>query len=825
MSIEGKHVCEDQVAAGVPRPPIRFRLHHGSRTSSTSGKYDSSFCKTAFSELVEEATQDGSCVIDKKRFLEQDLDAESPLQSLVKKLKVLDSDASNKTVPVPGISEQNVEDPDSQKKKKPSFKIVRRVVENKGVSPSFVEEKRKNSGSGSEFSKAFAELDLVEKKHDQFQITKCQSCSVDGGNKVLCEEPERKAQVDTIQGELNSYSRDLDLKKSECEAIQRRIKRHNIEFESKKEQLSSIEKLIAECAKHLKLKEEQCAMECDMVHKVVEQRDEIHRKKQRELEEYDDEICKMDVHLNLLGDLFRESDKQFVSTKKQLEERIKVLEVNENQLAKRMKGLVQELKSSRNKFECELKELQLKEKQIERQVQELKCKENQFEEHRKEFDLKEKQLIGRENEFVLKKKQYDGQVKELTAKKKEFDAELEVHESRLKNFEGKWKEHQLKEALLESQVEELKSKENKFEEQTKELELKKEMLAQQMKKFKLEKVMFDIQLKELKSKEKQLDGKEKDLESKNNHLEGRLKELEFQRKQYKAVEKSYVVKKEQDNQPSSASDGRSLQSLANEQMNELESCDNEVLAQLRSCPDPAKLILNILKNPIVPHCKMEDEVIAIDESQIFLLQQLMQLSPHIKPHVRDEAMELALNMKASMARNIENPNMVLGFLQILSAYGLVSSFNGDEVFKHFEIISQHKQAVELFQMLGLKGKIFDLIENLIKNEKHIEAVRFICAYKLEEKYQPIHLLEAHVNKAKLICENSCNKTKFIEMKVKAMDKEIDGLGTVLRCMSENKLQHEDLLKVILNRILELERFKASSIVSDIMAFFQHCLDL
>ncbi|XP_020972471.1 uncharacterized protein LOC107626723 [Arachis ipaensis] len=856
MSIEGKHVCEDQVAAGVPRPPIRFRLHHGSRTSSTSGKYDSSFCKTAFSELVEEATQDGSCVSDKKRFLEQDLDAESPLQSLVKKLKVLDSDASNKTVPVPGISEQNVEDPDSQKKKKPLFKIVRRVAENKGGSPSFVEEKRKNSGSGSEFSKAFAELDLVEKKHDQLQITKCQSkreykeqklCSVDGGNKVLCEEPERKTQVDTIQGELNSYSRDLDLKKSECEAIQRCIKRHNIELKSKKEQLSSIEKLIAECAKHLKLKEEQCAMECDMVHKVVKQRDEIHRKKQRELEEYDDEICKMDVHLNLLGDLFRESDKQFVSTKKQLEERIKVLEVNENQLAKQMKGLelkerkfegrekefeskekqftCKELKSSRNKFECELKELQLKEEQIKRQVQQLKCKENQFEEHRKEFELKEKQLIGRENEFVLKKKQYDGQVKELTAKKKEFDAELEVHESRLKNFEGKLKEHQLKEALFESQVEELKSKENKFEEQTKELELKKEMLAQQMEKFKLEKMMFEIQLKELKSKEKQLDGEEKDLESKNNHFEGRLKEFEFKNKQYKALEKSYEVKKEQDNQPSSPSDGRSLQSLSNEQTNEVESCDNEVLAQLRSCPDPAKLILNILKNPIVPHCKMEDEVIAIDESQIFLLQQLMQLSPHIKPHVRDEAMELALNMKASMTRNIENPNMVLGFLQILSAYGLVSSFNGDEVFKHFEIISQHKQAVELFQMLGLKGKIFDLIENLIKNEKHIEAVRFICAYELEEKYQPIHLLEAHVSKAKLVCENSCNKTKFIEMKVKAMDKEIVGLGTVLRCMSENKLQYEDLLKVILNRILELERFKASSIVSDIMAFFQHCFDL
>ncbi|MED6194115.1 hypothetical protein PIB30_025500 [Stylosanthes scabra] len=843
MSIEDKHAYEDQVAAEVSRQPIRFRLHLGSRTSSR--KHDSSGCKTAFSEEVEEATQDGSRFSDKKRLLE--LHKSDHSQSSVKKPKVLDLDASN------------IEDSGSQRKKKPGFKFVGRLAENKGGSE---EKRRKNSDSGSEISKVSVEPALVEKKHDQSQIKKCRSKrefkeqkphSVDRTVEVLSEELKRRSHADTIQGELKSCSRDLEHQKSECESVRRRIERYTKEFESKKEQLRSIEKLIAERVMDLRIKEEQCAKEVEMVHKVIMQRDEIHKEKQRELEEYDDEICEMDVQLNLLGDLVREYGQQFVSTKKQLEDRVEALELNETQLAKRRKSLklkerefeaqkkefeskekqfgceVKQLREREEEFEGQVQELKLKEEHFERQVQELKLKENEFEEHAKELDLKEKQLTERikdhelkerhaedqEKEFSLRKKQFDDEVKELMEMKKEFDGKLDVHESRLKNFEAKLKEHQLKEKLFESQVEELKSIENKFEEQTKELELKKETLADQVKELKYGKVMFEIQMKELNSKQKRLDGEVKDLESKSNHFERRLKEFAFKKKQYEALENPSEVKKEHDNQSSSP----------NRPPNEPELCDNDVLAHLQSWPDPAKLILNILKNPIVPYSKMEDEVIGIDESQIFLLQQLMRLSPHIEPHVRKEAMELALHMKASMTRNIENPCLVLGFLQILFIYGLVSSFSEHEVFKHFEIVAHYKQAVELFRKLGFEDKISDFIENLIKNEKRIEAVRFICSYKLEGKYQPIHLLQSHVSKAKLICENSCNKTKLIEMKVKAMDKEVVGLRTVMQCMSENKIQCEDLINGIQNRILELERFKASSIVDDIMAFIQNCLDM
>ncbi|KAK7244692.1 hypothetical protein RIF29_39517 [Crotalaria pallida] len=82
----------------------------------------------------------------------------------------------------------------------------------------------------------------------------------------------------------------------------------------------------------------------------------------------------------------------------------------------------------------------------------------------------------------------------------------------------------------------------------------------------------------------------------------------------------------------------------------------------------------------------------------------MRLSPHIKPYVRDEAMKLALDWKANIIpRTAENSVVVLGFLLLLTIYGLV--FNEDEVLKLFEVVAHYKHAVELFWTLGFGDKV------------------------------------------------------------------------------------------------------------------------
>ncbi|XLT70021.1 hypothetical protein HN873_026460 [Arachis hypogaea] len=230
-----------------------------------------------------------------------------------------------------------------------------------------------------------------------------------------------------------------------------------------------------------------------------------------------------------------------------------------------------------------------------------------------------------------------------------------------------------------------------------------------------------------------------------------------------------------------------------------------------------------MKDPMDSHDKKGDQAMAIDDSHIFLLEQLMKISPDIESHVREESMELALNMKANMRLSTDNSLVVLSFLMILSIYKLVSSFDEDEVLKLFEIVAHHKPSIELFRMIGFADKISDFVENLIKNEQYIEAVGFICAYDLAEKNRAADLFREHVNKAKLTCESSCKEPTSKSSKIRAAKQEITSLKTVLQCISENNKKCEELVKEIQDRILEVEKLKRMIIMASIKKNLQYLL--
>ena len=203
-----------------------------------------------------------------------------------------------------------------------------------------------------------------------------------------------------------------------------------------------------------------------------------------------------------------------------------------------------------------------------------------------------------------------------------------------------------------------------------------------------------------------------------------MRDLEYLLAKYKVA--SYT-----DIQLSPTIDGRDLQLLLNKQTNEPELIGSDILVNLQASSDPAKLVLDIIQNHIALHNKKGDKGVILDVNHIFLLEQLMRISPHVEPHVREEALKLALDLKADMRALLENSLAVLGFLLFLSIYGLASSFNEDEVLKLFEFAAEHKQAVELFQTMGFVDKISGMfIENC-----HVLATSiFISFTTLEPSY-------------------------------------------------------------------------------------------
>jgi hypothetical protein len=50
-------------------------------------------------------------------------------------------------------------------------------------------------------------------------------------------------------------------------------------------------------------------------------------------------------------------------------------------------------------------------------------------------------------------------------------------------------------------------------------------------------------------------------------------------------------------------------------------------------------------------------------------------------------------------------------------------------------------------------------------KQFVAAVRFSCAYNLDDKNQLVDMLREYVHNVKLICESSCEKTNSIEIKV------------------------------------------------------------
>ncbi|PNX85712.1 frigida-LIKE protein, partial [Trifolium pratense] len=237
-----------------------------------------------------------------------------------------------------------------------------------------------------------------------------------------------------------------------------------------------------------------------------------------------------------------------------------------------------------------------------------------------------------------------------------------MFQSKEEEFNGRVREFESKEKDFEGRVREFQSKEKDFEEARK----------------------FEV---------KRLEVQMEDLKSKENQCEGQAKELELIDSHYEALIKLSEEEIESDDQSSLTIDGRSLQLLPSDR--------TEILDNLQGLSDPSKVVLDIIQNPIF---RMGDNAVIIGDSHILLLEQLMRISPHIEPHVREEAMKLALHLKSNISENTENSVVVVGFLLLLSIYGLAPSFDEDEVYKLFGFAAQHKITVELFGTLGFADK-------------------------------------------------------------------------------------------------------------------------
>ncbi|GFZ02822.1 hypothetical protein Acr_15g0014300 [Actinidia rufa] len=318
---------------------------------------------------------------------------------------------------------------------------------------------------------------------------------------------------------------------------------------------------------------------------------------------------------------------------------------------------------------------------IVQRLEEIESRERKLGERSKEVDSKEESIGKRFEEVESREKRIEEQLRELDCKGKELDSVRET---------------------IERCVREIESREKQLGERSKGIDLK-------------EKKFIAIQ--------KSMEGQRKEIELRNKAHAERVKQLELREAQCSGsfvhskvkVEREEFSGKDDGNQSLDASltfsitmDGRLLQIFLNEHVGDHESMRVEVFRALKMSKNPAKLVLDAVQGFYPPHLKNGDkeyEVSAIRRSCTLVLGQMMRVSRHIEPSVKEAAKRLAVDWKGKLKVEGENSLEVLGFLQLVGAYELLSDFDSGEIFKLFDRVAQHREAPELCLALGFADRV------------------------------------------------------------------------------------------------------------------------
>ncbi|XP_008356210.3 FRIGIDA-like protein 5 [Malus domestica] len=601
-----------------------------------------------------------------------------------------------------------------------------------------------------------------------------------------------KRRVEQRTKKLNSVERsveDMALKERELRKVARKA-----EFDLREEALKSEKMAIQECDKELKVKAEKLCMEeqdiclrrksmvewsckLELKEKEIELKEKQVKESKEEGEKHLDTLSRgLQAKENKLRYQDREIElkrRELISIKRSTEEHTQNLKLEERRLENQAKELElkqKELDSIKKSTEERTQYLKSKERRLEDQAKELELKQNKFYSIRKSTEEYNQKLKSKERQLL------EGQIKELELKQKEFD----------------W--------IRKENTENLKSKERQLEEQSKELKLKQQKIEtieksieEQALNLKLKERQLEEQANELGLKQKEFDSITKsteehleNLNSKENtgvlHCQVKIEQLE-----HLSVNNA-IVPSSASNQWSIDRDVRGLQ--LNDHLKRYDLVGSDISAILHASSDPAQFVLDALQGFYPSKSNVDNsesgcDLTVIRRSCIHLLENLKSISPHISPQVREEAIKLAGEWKARAAKGAENCLEVLGFMRLVTAYEITSSYDTKE----------------------LHSLIPDLIQRLIEKKLFIEAVRWICMFELTDKFPPVPLLEEFVENTKRFCRKVGKRKKSLDEKDKVINDQIADLRAVIECIKDCDLEAMYPSRCIESRIASLENLK------------------
>ncbi|KAG4176298.1 hypothetical protein ERO13_A11G236500v2 [Gossypium hirsutum] len=243
----------------------------------------------------------------------------------------------------------------------------------------------------------------------------------------------------------------------------------------------------------------------------------------------------------------------------------------------------------------------------------------------------------------------------------------------------------------------------------------------------------------------------------------------------------------------------------------------EISDALQLAPDPARLVLDAISIFNKPESLNTHEkkwngfnsgnLCHVRKSCILLLEQLRTFPFQIDPHVNEEVLKLAFNWKERALKGV----VAYCFLQLIVTYSLISGYEADELFGLLVIASEYHQCPALCLALGLTDKIHVLIETLVKKNLRLEAIGYICALDLVDKFPPAQILKAHLEYLMQSVHQEAQKSHWKPRQIR--DKKKGAVGKVIGCIADHKLEKLFPRKKLENYIRHLEKQNADANVA------------
>ncbi|XP_057782876.1 FRIGIDA-like protein 3 [Salvia miltiorrhiza] len=255
----------------------------------------------------------------------------------------------------------------------------------------------------------------------------------------------------------------------------------------------------------------------------------------------------------------------------------------------------------------------------------------------------------------------------------------------------------------------------------------------------------------------------------------------------------------------------------------------EIPTALKAAADPASLILDSLKGfygTDMPNidAKKDSNLLGLRRTCIMLMECLCSLSINLDANtlsaiISENAKERAkfiaedwqpklddLDADASNGNSLE----AHAFLQLLATFGINSHFDQESLSKLIPMVSRRRQTAELCRFLGLSDKMPGVIDVLIKNGRHIDAVNLAFAFELTNQFPPISLLKSYLYEARKApsAPKSGNLSPAASRQVDVKEKELTALKAVIKCIEDHKLEERFPVDPLQKQVLEIEKAKA-----------------